>query len=71
MTIYAALGLLALIEEARGPVLLTLAVLVGAGLVLWLIRKGASRGEQSFSEACCPACLAVGMTKGVVERARV
>ncbi|HWL64524.1 MAG TPA: hypothetical protein VNP73_00980, partial [Actinomycetota bacterium] len=41
-----------------------LAVLVTGGIAVWFRRRRGSGGLQSFSEACCPACLAVGLVVG-------
>jgi membrane protein DedA with SNARE-associated domain len=49
------------LDAARGPVLALLAVLVVGGVGFWLIRRGRRAGSQAFSEACCPACLALGL----------
>lgn len=48
------------LDEARGPAIAVLAVLVVGGVAFWLWRRGARRGLQSAGEACCPACLALG-----------
>jgi len=49
--------------EAGGKVavVVLLALLVIGGIAVWFRRRRGSGGLQSFSEACCPACLAVGL----------
>jgi len=49
------------LNEARGPAVAVLAALVVAGVVFWLARRGSRRGGQAWTEACCPACLALGL----------
>jgi membrane protein DedA with SNARE-associated domain len=48
------------LDRARGPAVLVLAAVVVAGAGAWLVKRGARRGAQAASEACCPACLALG-----------
>jgi membrane protein DedA with SNARE-associated domain len=49
------------LDRAKGPALAVLALLVVAGVAFWLVRRGRRAGGQAFAEACCPACLALGM----------
>ena len=49
------------IESAKGPALAVLAVVAVAGVVVWLVRRGRREGAQAATEACCPACLALGL----------
>jgi membrane-associated protein len=49
------------LDRARTPVLAALAVLIAGGLALWLIRRGRRGGLEAWTEACCPACLALGL----------
>jgi hypothetical protein len=48
------------IDNARGPALVVLAVLVGAAIFTWFVRRGRRAGAQAFTEAACPLCLALG-----------
>jgi len=49
------------LDRARGPALAVFGVLVVAGIVFWLSRRGRRSGSQSFAEASCPACLALAV----------
>jgi membrane protein DedA with SNARE-associated domain len=49
------------LDRARGPALAVFGVLVVAGIVFWLSRRGPRSGGQSFAEASCPACLALAV----------
>ena len=49
------------IESAKGPALAVLAVVAVAGVVVWFVRRGRREGAQAATEACCPACLALGL----------
>ncbi len=49
------------IESAKGPALAVLAVVAVAGVVVWIVRRGRREGAQAATEACCPACLALGL----------
>ena len=51
----------AAIHRATGPAVLVLVALALAGVVVWLRRRGERAGTQAASEACCPACLALGL----------
>jgi membrane protein DedA with SNARE-associated domain len=53
------------LERARLPVLLSIGALLVVGLVVWRRRRGKGReGIQAWTEACCPACLAVALVVG-------
>lgn len=47
------------LEAARGPMLIVLGVLVLAAIAVWIKRRRGRGAAQAFSEAACPACLAV------------
>jgi membrane protein DedA with SNARE-associated domain len=49
------------LDKARAPAIAALAALVLGGVVLWVLRRGRQRGGQAWTEACCPACLALGL----------
>ena len=49
------------IESAKGPALAVLAVVAVAGVVVWVVRRGRREGAQAATEACCPACLTLGL----------
>jgi membrane protein DedA with SNARE-associated domain len=49
------------LDQARGPALAVLALLVVGGIGFWLVRRGRRAGGQAFAEACCPACLALAL----------
>ena len=49
------------IEEAKGPAIAVLLLVAVAGVVFWLRRRGRRAGTQAAAEACCPACLALGV----------
>jgi membrane protein DedA with SNARE-associated domain len=46
-------------KRAEAPALAVLALLVVAAVVFWLIRRGRRAGAQAWTEATCPACLAL------------
>lgn len=48
------------IHRAAAPAVAVLVIVALAGVVFWLRRRGRAAGSQSASEACCPACLALG-----------
>jgi membrane-associated protein len=48
------------LERAKGPVIVVLVLVAAAGVVFWLRRRGRRAGAQAATEACCPACLALG-----------
>jgi membrane protein DedA with SNARE-associated domain len=48
------------LEAAKGPAIAVLVVVAVAGAAYWLRRRGRAAGAQAASEACCPACLALG-----------
>lgn len=48
------------LDRAKGPTVVVLLVVAGAGVVLWIRRRGARAGGQAAAEACCPACMALG-----------
>jgi hypothetical protein len=47
------------LHVATGPALVALAVIVAAGIVFWLVRRGRRVAAGSLAEAACPACLAL------------
>jgi membrane protein DedA with SNARE-associated domain len=49
------------LDRARGPIIVGVVAFALVGLVLWLARRGRDGGGQSWTEASCPACLAVGL----------
>ena len=49
------------LERARGPAIAVLVILVVGGVAAWVLRRGRRAGAQAATEACCPACLALGM----------
>jgi membrane protein DedA with SNARE-associated domain len=49
------------IESAKGPAIAVLVVLALAGVALWIRKRGRAKGVQASAEACCPACLALGL----------
>ena len=49
------------IESAKGPALVVLALVALAGVAVWFVRRGRREGAQAATEACCPACLALGL----------
>jgi membrane protein DedA with SNARE-associated domain len=51
----------AAIEKATSPAVILLAALAVLGVALWLRRRGRRAGAQAATEACCPACLALGV----------
>jgi hypothetical protein len=54
---------LALIRDSivrpPGPALAVLAVIVLAGIVFWVVRRGKRLAAAGLAEAACPACLAL------------
>ena len=48
------------LERAKGPVVVALVVAALVGVAVWFRRRGARGGSQAATEACCPACLALG-----------
>ena len=50
------------IDRARGKAVVALIALAVLGAVVWLVRRGRRAGAQSFAEAACPACLAIGLS---------
>jgi membrane protein DedA with SNARE-associated domain len=49
------------IESAKGPALAVLAAVALGGVALWIRKRGRRKGVQASAEACCPACLALGL----------
>jgi membrane-associated protein len=53
------------LDQAKLPVLLGIGALLVFGLVVWRARRGnGGGGVQAWTEACCPACLAVALIAG-------
>jgi membrane protein DedA with SNARE-associated domain len=48
-----------IIHAATAPTLAALAVIIAAGAVFWLARRGRRLAAGGLAEAACPACLAV------------
>jgi membrane protein DedA with SNARE-associated domain len=48
-------------KKAQTPALMAVGVLVVGGAAYWLIRHGRRRGAHAWSEATCPACIALHM----------
>jgi hypothetical protein len=53
-------------NEAKGPALAVLAVLVIGAFVFWRVRRGRRGGPEAWAEAACPACIGLGLTAGRV-----
>src|SRR5438445_999496 len=49
------------VDQAKGPALAAFAALVVVGALFWLLRRGRRRGGQAWTEASCPACLALNV----------
>ena len=47
------------IHAATGPMLVALALLLAVSIVVWIRKRGSRGAVEAFSEASCPACLAV------------
>ncbi|HUJ07183.1 MAG TPA: hypothetical protein VLX31_13835 [Streptosporangiaceae bacterium] len=45
------------LRTATAPALIVAAVLVGAAVAFWLVRRGRRAGGEAMAEAACPACL--------------
>ncbi len=52
------------LNRARGPLLIALVLLVAVGVLVWIARRGRWGAAQPWSEASCPACLAVAVVTG-------
>jgi membrane protein DedA with SNARE-associated domain len=48
-------------KKAQLPALIAVGVLVVGGASYWLIRHGRRRGAHAWTEAACPACIALHM----------
>jgi membrane protein DedA with SNARE-associated domain len=48
-------------DEAKGPALAGIAILLAAAAAVWLLRRGRRAAPQAFAEAACPACLALNV----------
>jgi membrane protein DedA with SNARE-associated domain len=55
------------IHAATGPMLIVLAVLLVLSIVVWVRKRGSRGAIEAFSEASCPACLAVASLTRRVE----
>jgi hypothetical protein len=54
-------------DQAKGPALAAGAVLVGAGLVFWRIRRRQrAAAPAAWMEAACPACVGLNLLSGRV-----
>jgi membrane-associated protein len=49
------------LHNARGPALAAFALLVVGAVAFWVARRGRRRGGLAWTEAACPACLALGL----------
>lgn len=49
------------LDKAKGPTVVVLLAVAAVGAVLWIRRRGTRAGLQSSAEACCPACMALGL----------
>src|SRR5438132_13764055 len=49
------------VDQAKGPALAAFVALVVAGALFWLLRRGRRGGGQAWTEASCPACLALNV----------
>ena len=45
------------LNEAKGPAVAVLAILVVAAALFWVTRRGRRSGGQAWTEAVCPGCL--------------
>jgi membrane protein DedA with SNARE-associated domain len=48
------------LQNARGPAILAFGALVLIAAGFWIARRGRRAGTAAFTEAACPACLALG-----------
>lgn len=51
----------AAVEKAASPAIIGMVALALLGVAFWLRRRGRRSGAQAATEACCPACLALGV----------
>ena len=49
------------IHAATGPAVIVLLAVAVAGIAFWIRRRGRKAGTQAAEEACCPACLLLGV----------
>ena len=47
------------LNAARGPTLAVIVVLLIGAIAFWLVRRGRRAGAEGWTEAACPACLAL------------
>ena len=47
------------LDDARGPTLVVIGLLLVGGIAFWLVRRGRRAGAEGWAEAACPACLAL------------
>lgn len=52
------------LKRAQTPILVAVVLLAAAGVVLWIVRRGRTGGAQAWTEASCPACLAIAAFAG-------
>jgi membrane protein DedA with SNARE-associated domain len=50
-----------LIERATGPAIAIVAAIAVLAAVVWLVRRGRRAGAEAWTEAACPACLALAV----------
>ena len=55
------------LHAATGPMILVLAGLLALSIVVWVRKRGSRGALEAFSEASCPACLAVASLTRRVE----
>jgi membrane protein DedA with SNARE-associated domain len=48
------------LDEHKGMFLLGVAALAAVAIAFWIVRRGRRSGAQAWTEAACPACLALG-----------
>jgi membrane protein DedA with SNARE-associated domain len=51
-------------NQAKGPALVGLAVLLVGALIFWRVRRGKRAGTEAWTEAACPACIGLALAAG-------
>src|SRR5438270_1106790 len=49
------------LDEAKGPAIAVLGVVLVGAFVFWLARRGRRGATEAWAEAACPACLALNL----------